>query len=180
MSTPPDKNYRELHTGETINGELISPPASFYPWSDTLKASNVSLANVIDCTIAGGMEDAMDINRVSTFIKLQNCKLQSGGLYCMTIKGGSYEIELTDVVILLHGSEVDIDLGNFTEANQDKTTRITLRNVTSTDGKPVIVRVINADRPTVIGGNVKVIVPWWAYWPFWNIYSFLRLHNIVK
>ena len=56
------------------------------------------------------------------------------------------------------------------------TTNITLENVVSEDGLPVRVRVLWADKPTVIGGNVKVtVVPKCLV----AIYRFLRKRNLV-
>lgn len=74
----------------------------------------------------------------------------------MTIKGGSHNITLKNVTLYWHGSETDIDIGNWSDQSDELTTNVRLVNVLSHDDKPVRVRVLWGEVPEVIGGNVVV------------------------
>ena len=172
-----DKNFESYANIDsvTVSGRNIMPPDDSY--NDTLKFSNAKNITVSDCTIHGGSEDCIDMNNLTSIAIVKNCHLYSGGQYCSTIKGGTTNIRWTDVVIAKHGSTYDVDLGNWSDQSNDRTTGIVLENVTSLDGNPVTCRVLWADKPQVIGGNVKVtVIPK----IFVIIYRFLRSHNWVK
>ena len=53
--------------------------------------------------------------------------------------------------------KVDIDIGNYSDNAKGKTTDVRIVNCRRSDGKPIRVRVGWADRPVVIGGNVKIL-----------------------
>lgn len=147
-------------------------------WNDTFHLSRAYNVSFVGLTIPGGNEDCIDVQYNSTLVSVSDCRLHPNGLFGMTIKGGSGLVHLKNVVFETHGKETDIDLGNWSDQNQkDKTKLVTIENVTSADGQPVKVRVLWADKPTVIGGNVKVIV-----YPkiFVVIYRWLRARNWVK
>jgi hypothetical protein len=152
-----DRNYRSYAdvTGVFLNGEDIAPPDPAN-WVDTLKLSNARDVNVQGCTILGAAEDCIDAMRGSHDIVISGCKLYPTGKYAVTIKGGSHDIMIVDTVIFGEGKEIDLDLGGWTSVNFDRSSRIVLDNVTRSDGKPVRVRVGHADKPTIIGGNVKI------------------------
>ena len=185
--TAPDKNYISIAdvTGKTIKNGVISPasegidPATI---DDVLKFSHAIDCGVEGCAITGdgvNRENIIDMNRLCENIFVKNCTLYSGKQNAITIKGGCYNIQITDVRIVPGGGNCDIDLGNYSDQCQCPVTEVTLTNVTRTDGKPVRVRVINADKPVVIGGNVKVYRPIWGRWPIWNIYCWLRKKGIL-
>lgn len=124
--------------------------------SDTLKFSNCTNFTVERCEIVGGKEDCIDMNRGSLGY-VTNCNLRPTGNFAMTIKGGFKDLVLENIILDSHGKEVDIDLGNWScQGKWAWTSGIILKNVTAADGKPVIVRVLWASSPKVIGGNVKV------------------------
>jgi len=159
--------------GVTLPGDPFNDPRNY---SDILKLSHATNILVKDCVIYGGKEDCIDMNRYCDNIVVDNCRLASGGLYVATIKGGTKNVTFQDVIVTKHGKETDIDIGNWSDQSNEMTKNITLDNVTSTDGKPVRVRVLWADRPLVIGGNVKVtVIPKWAV----AIYRFLRRFHLV-
>lgn len=170
-----DKNYRSYADidGVYINGELIQPPDNSY--ADTLKFSKATTVLVDNCDITGGYEDVIDMNRYCGGIEIRNCRLFSKGEYCATIKGGSKNIVLRDVVIDNHGKTYDIDLGNWSDQSKEKTTDVELINVTSLDGSPVTVRVLNADKPRVEGGNVKLTV-----YPKWIVALFFFFRGLFN
>lgn len=166
-----DKDGVEI-TGLTLPSNDVNPN----DFSDILKLSNASNIIVKDCYIFGGKEDCVDMNRGCNNILIENTKVKSNGLYCFTIKGGTKNVTLKDIVIENHGKEVDIDLGNWSDQSNELTTNIVLDNVKCLNGDSVTVRVLWADTPTVIGGNVKVkVVPKVLV----KIYRFLRKLRLV-
>jgi hypothetical protein len=144
-------------------------------FDDALKFSNCSAVLVEGVEILGGREDCIDINR-GGLIALRNVTLNPKGKYGVTIKGGAEVVTLKSVVFCSHGSEVDVDLGNWSDQSGERTRGVTLENVFSADGKPVIVRVLHADMPLVRGGNVRVLDRRWLAWFYrlgkrWGIIS---------
>lgn len=144
-------------------------------YDDALKFSNCRGVVVRDRTILGGREDCIDINR-GEYLYLHDLNLHPKGKYAVTIKGGAKVVALTDILISGKGSEVDIDLGNWSDQSGDRVSGVSLTRVTRHDGTPVIVRVLHADMPLVIGGNVKVLDRRWMAWFYrlgkrWGILS---------
>jgi len=174
-----DKNYYSIaDQNDVLIGNTIFPSGEVNPldYSDIVKLSHATNITIKDCTIHGGREDCIDMNRDCDNILIENSFLESNGNYCMTIKGGTKNVTIKNVTITSHGKETDIDLGNWSDQSSELTTNITLENVVSEDGLPVRVRVLWADKPTVIGGNVKVtVVPKCLV----AIYRFLRKRNLV-
>lgn len=171
-----DKNW-ESHANETdvnIAGRIICPPDNTY--SDTLKFSCCQIVKVHDCKIVGGNEDCIDMNNLCSNLDVTNCELESRGKYVMTIKGGTTDVLVSDTCILAHGSETDIDLGNWSDQSEAETKRVILSNVFAQDGQPVRVRVLWAEKPLVIGGNVKVTaIPKFLV----SIWRWLRKHGWI-
>lgn len=158
-----------------IDSETLSPPDDTY--ADTLKLSHAASVDVVGCHIYGGTEDCIDMNRECRDVKILDCDLIPGGKYAVTIKGGSRGILLRNVVLHAHGSETDIDIGNWSDQSKELTKGVALDNVTMADGSPVRCRVLWGEAPTVVGGNVKVtVVPRVLVWA-WRV---LRRLNIVK
>ena len=174
-----DKNYYSIaDQSDVIIGDTIFPNGDVNPleYSDIVKLSYATNITIKGCTIHGGKEDCIDMNRYCDNILVEDTYLESNGSYCMTIKGGTKNVVIKNVTITNHGRETDIDLGNWSDQSSELTTKITLENVCSEDGSPVRVRVLWADKPTVIGGNVKVtVVPKCLV----AIYRFLRKRNLV-
>lgn len=152
-----------------IDLSLDVSPLGFH---DTVHISHGVNISILNSVIPGGTEDCVDLNNNCENINIVDTQVAPGGEYGFTIKGGTHHVSLVNVVFQTHGKTVDIDLGNWSDQNtKDKTKDIALHNVTSSDGKPVRVRVLWADKPTVIGGNVKLIVyPSWlvAIWRFFR------------
>lgn len=157
-----DKNYLSIYEPTMIGNWKLPEDVKPLDYNDILKISNGWDVIIYDSYIEGGTEDCIDVMRYAKNIKILNSTLKPNGKYGMTIKGGSADVYIKDCVFETHGKEVDIDLGGFAKINRkeikEKTVRVTLENVTSKDGRPVTVRVLNADKPVVIGGNVKVKV----------------------
>lgn len=163
----PDKNYLSI-CGEYIGtrklGGLTPPDGSY---ADTLKITGGSHSGYIFAAhITGGTEDCIDINNRCRDIIIEVPKLRAGGSYVATIKGGSRNITLCGK-IWVPGETTDIDLGNWSDQSNERTTGIRLA-LTRADGRPVRVRLINADAPALIGGGpyeIKRLNPilWWGY-----------------
>lgn len=174
-----DKNYYSIaDQSDVIIGGAVFPNGEVNPldYSDIVKLSNASNITLKDCTIHGGKEDCIDMNRNCNSVIIENTFLESNGNYCITIKGGTKNVTIKNVTITNHGKETDIDLGNWSDQSSELTTNITLDNVVSEDGFPVKVRVLWADKPTVIGGNVKVtVIPKCLV----KVYRFLRKLKLV-
>jgi polygalacturonase len=158
-----DINYCSISDKDGVEvSDLTLPSKGVNPldYSDTLKLSKATNVLVKNCYIVGGKEDCVDMNRYCESITIQDTKVRSNGRYCFTIKGGSKNITLKNIVIEQKGSEVDIDIGNWSDQSSDLTTNIILDNVSCLNGDTVNVRVLWGDKPIVIGGNVKVkVVP---------------------
>lgn len=162
----PDENY--LSYADVQNDVMQSlhhlnvSPAFAEQYDDLLKIShcrNMAFRHLVVAPGGRQREDAVDIMRFSRDIAISSARLR-GGKYVVTIKGGSRDIALVDVLIErpANGREgVDIDIGNFSHNALGRTGAVLLANVSRSDGKPVRVRVGWADEPVIVGGNVKVL-----------------------
>ncbi len=134
-------------------------PENPLQYSDILKFSLCSDTLIQRCQIEGGSEDAIDACRGSNY-KVYNSAITPHGKNGMTFKGFIEGVDVQDTVFTNHGSECDIELGQFCIYDEfpfsKKTKHVQLVNVTSLDGSPIHVKVWNANSPTVIGGDVKI------------------------
>lgn len=174
-----DVNYYSISNQAYVKVEGIKFPSidiNALDYDDILKISRSNNVVIKKCNIFGGREDCVDMNNYCSNILIEDVKVHSGGKYCFTIKGGSRDITLKDIVVEGHGKEVDIDIGNWSDQSSELTTNVILENVTSLNGTPVTVRVLWADKPTIIGGNIKLkVIPK----IFVRIYRFLRSLRLV-
>lgn len=181
-----DVNY-ESHVSENdlvISDRQIAPedPSQF---ADILKFSNCTNTTVLNCVIYGGKEDNIDAVRGSNYT-FQNTSLNSLGANGITLKGSIDKFEITKVTFTSHGSECDIELGqydNYWYIGRPPTRNGIIADVSSTDNKPVIVRVWDADVPFIINSHVKVVrIPkfiWFPYFVFRAIQT-RGLKNLFK
>lgn len=185
-----DTNYKSIadQDGVVLHNETIDPRLTEVDPStidDILKFSKATNCSALHCTIDGGglqKENAIDMNRLCNNILIQDCVLVEGKQNALTIKGGCTNVHILDTVIEIVANSdghCDIELGNYSDQSQEPVKGVILENVTRSDGGKVVVRVINADFPEVIGGNCYVYKPLWARWPIWTIYSFLRKKGIL-
>jgi len=155
-----DVNWKSFADVKNIKleKETVSPPNP-ENYDDILKFSNVQNANVYDCDInpkGGNKEDGVDINRFCKNIRMVKTSIRSGEKYAVTIKGGSEDILLQNVIILGRGKEgVDIDIGNYSDSTMKKSQNIMLANVNRADGKPVTLRVGHAKNIFITDSNIK-------------------------
>ena len=166
-----DKNY-ESHVAETatwIAGRLIPEKGTnALDYSDILKFSNCTDILVSQCYIEGGKEDCVDAVRGNNYtIKDSDLAPEKNGI---TIKGSIDGFRIENVEFDGHGTECDIDIGQFDNywyIGRAPTRNITIKNVNAKDGKPIKIRLWDSTTPTIISSNVKVIkVPKFIWWPY--------------
>ncbi len=166
-----DKNFESHATedGTLIEGRII-PPAEVtaLDYSDVLKFSNCQNITVDQCVISGGKEDCIDVVRGSNYtIKNTTLLPHKNGI---TLKGSIDGAVLDTVGFDNHGSECDIDIGQFDNywwIGRPPTRNIKLKNIESSDGKPVVVRLWDAENPTIENCNVKIVrIPKFIWWPY--------------
>ncbi len=151
----PDKNLESYASAEGVR--VIGPRLiDGQGYADALKFSNCCDVFVEDLNIIGGYEDCIDINRGS-HIAITDVMLHVKGKYAVTIKGGAEVVSLNNVAIYGRGSEVDIDIGNWSDQSGERTRGIAINHVWRSYGQPVVVRVFHGDIPLVNGGNVRIL-----------------------
>jgi hypothetical protein len=154
-------NEPSRHSGKAFvlqDAGIAEPPETY---SDTLKFSNGVDSVVVtdEHSVWGGGEDCIDMNAVS------NCTVRARGLiprgkFCATIKGGTTGAQISGA-LLAHGTEVDFDLGNWSDQSSRKTGAAVL-DVVSVTGDPITYRVLHAERPVLPEGTGpwKNVFPW--------------------
>ena len=182
-----DKNF-ESHVQEdsTIIADRVIPSEGTDPlgYSDVLKFSNCTNITVQSCRIYGGKEDAIDGVRGSNYtIKNTTLIPHHNGI---TLKGSIDGITLDNLVFETHGKDCDIEFGqydNYYYIGRKPTRNITINNVNADDGKPVVIKLWNATKPTITNSNVKVItvpaIVWFPYFVFRAI-QVRGIKNIFK
>lgn len=166
-----DKNY-ESHAGESgtqvLDRSIPETGVNAADYSDIMKFSNCTDCVVERCLIEGGKEDCIDAVRGSNYL-FKNTTLipRTNGI---TLKGSIDGVSIENVEFDGHGSDCDIDIGQFDNywwIGRAPTRKITIRNVQSKDGKPVRVRLWDAECPVVENSNVKIIrIPKFVWWPY--------------
>jgi hypothetical protein len=152
-----DKNLCVI-TESNANYGLEDLDASRDGYADALKISGIEGTTIEIGQIIGGIEDCIDVNRSCKSIKIFTKELIASGKYVATIKGGSSYIELHGH-IRRHGSEVDIDIGNWSDQSNDPTKYVIL-NLTADNG-PVTVRVLSGTEPIFLNSeeNYRFLFP---------------------
>jgi hypothetical protein len=138
-------------------GDIDTP----YGYADALKISGVHKAAVSAGHVKGGTEDVFDINH-SWAISLTLDTAEPFGRYIGTIKGGSHDIVLTVFDNKGHGKYADIDLGNWSDQSQEKTTNVFMFAGAGVD--KLKVRAINADKPKMESADKFSYNGWLRGW----------------
>lgn len=166
-----DKNY-ESHASEigTVITGVGLPEQEINPldYSDILKFSNCDDCTVDNCRIHGGKEDCIDVVRGRNYV-IRNSTLfpfKNG----ITIKGSVDGVLLENLIFDGHGSDCDIDIGQFDNywwIGRPPTRNVIINNVTSLSGKPVVVRLWDVADVSITSSNVQIIrVPKFIWWPY--------------
>ena len=155
-----DNNYMSLaDTSDVFLTMLLLPRKGDNPtdYDDTLKFSKAESCGIDSSYIIGGTENAIDMNRECRWITVRDTTLVGGDHCAVVIKGGCEFVTLQGVLIRPGGGAYEIELGGWSDQSRKKTRQVHLLHVMRTDGKPVRVVVGNAEKPSVVGWNVKIL-----------------------
>lgn len=155
------------------NFTTLSPdsPGSYASIAKFSGAKGIKLSDV---NFSQGRENSVDINNGANNIELSGhfgrLDINNSEAFIpdqvITIKGGSKNV-IVRGIIHSHGDRCEIQIGNWSDQSYDNSTNITL-DLTSSDGKPVIVQVGHAKNVTLLGdckldkwGSLKLKAYWW-------------------
>lgn len=180
-----DKNL-ESHAGEdgTVISNRYIVPDDWTTISDVLKFSNCTNIVVESCTIEGGKEDCIDAVRGSNYI-FKNIILfpNKNGI---TLKGSIDGYTIDGVAFTSSGSDCDMEFGqydNYWYIGRPPTRNGKIQFVENENGKQVVLKLWDAEVPTIIDSNIKVIkipkIIWWPYFVFRAIQT-RGIKNIFK
>lgn len=175
MMTRPDRNYLSIADvdGKIIHDLRIDPSHEGHnplDFDDILKFSHARNVQAQRLFVAGGRENAIDLNRGCENVVVENTLLEAGRQASVVIKGGCRNITLRHVAITNVTGWCDVLIGDWSDQSWEKTTEVHLLHVSRNDGQPVRVVVGHADWPEVMGGNVRILrrpsyalkCYWWA------------------
>ena len=156
----PDRNfisYADSEGLEILNLTVDPGPEGDETYDDLLKLSHVRSASFRNLVVLGGRqkENAIDLNRGCLDVLIDGAVVQGGRQNAITIKGGCSDITLRDVTIKRGGGNCDIELGNHSDQNFNRTRRVRLIRVRMDDGSPVRLRVGHADEPSIVDCEVE-------------------------
>jgi hypothetical protein len=175
MAGTSDTNWRSF-VGPQDNGKLVTSedwqaPSDPKQWDDLFKCSNVENLTATGLTIPASREDSIDCVRGSDY-SFQSCTIEGS----VTIKGAIDGVKIYNCVI-----SGTVELGqydNYWKFGRAPTTAVLLHTCTSPDGKPIRVKVWDADTPYVVNTNVKITkIPKFIWLPY---FIFRRLTNPKK
>ena len=172
MSGTSDVNWRSYvgpqDNGYTITSEDWQAPSDPMQWDDLFKCSNLSNFTASGLVIPASREDSIDCVRGNAY-SFQSCVIQGS----VTVKGAIYGLKLLNCVI-----SGTVELGqydNYWTKGRAPTRNVSLVNCCSPDGKPIRVKLWDAEMPVVQNTNVKVVkMPKWLWLPY---FIFRRLTN---
>lgn len=173
-----DRNFKSFEqlTDRSFSGEVLIP-TNPSEWADTVKVWKCFGCYFQDFTVVGGKEDVADLSPETSACVFKNWAAASSGNFVFTIKGGSKHNLFQNIHITRGGSEVDIDIGNWSSRNFDPSPGNRFVNVWRSDGKPVTVRYrFFGCRPILEAGDYKILwfqclgltAYWWAKY-VWHI-----------
>lgn len=173
----PDVNFWSYADKEDFT---IPPGTRFDPrslnldpqsYDDVLKFSHAKRVVAKGIYVAGGRENAVDMNRGCESILIADSTIVGGDQAGMVIKGASRGIVLEDVMFIPSPkSWCDILIGDWSDQSTELSTTIILTRCQRHDGRPLRVVVGRATMPIIAGGNARVHYPlsyalkayWWA------------------
>ena len=145
-------NYYDTNNNSIDRQKMMGFPVAHPWWSDTVKiTSGCCDFTLLAEEIWGGKEDCVDVNNKASIITVHCDAYRPQGKYLATIKGGSRSVALHGNV-MSHGTEVDVDIGNWSDQSALPTTE-TVLGLYSKTGKPILVRVLNGAAPYMIDGT---------------------------
>lgn len=138
-ATPDQFGIRHIYLDQ-----LLPPDGT----ADTLKITGgISNLHVHVNRIHGGSEDCLDVNNKCRDVIVGDEKTVwvPRGKYVATIKGGSHRVEVRGILVG-HGKEVSVDLGNWSDQSNDRTEGVYI-NLKTDDGSAISYRRLNATSP---------------------------------
>ena len=145
-------NFYETNNDTVEKRKMMGFPVIHPWWSDTVKITSGCRNFTLTAEdIYGGLEDCVDVNNKAGIISVYADSWHPQGKYLATIKGGSRSVALHGDVCS-HGTEVDVDIGNWSDQSNEPT-RETILGLYSKTGKPIMVRVLNGAAPYMIDGT---------------------------
>jgi hypothetical protein len=159
-----DRNFHSVADvdGRTLEDLRFDPEdegSRAEDFDDILKFSHARNITALRLYVAGGGENAIDMNRECAGIRIRDSLLRSGDQCAVVIKGGSNDIMLSRVRLDADDDHTayDIELGGWSDQSMKRTRRVCLHEVSRLDGRPVRVVVGWADRPAVLGGRCRIL-----------------------
>lgn len=175
MSTRHDRNFRSWDGGgdDPPNSDLILDPEGAGwlrgSWADTAKFhKRVGEVYHTIRVMLGGAEDCVDISPETCDCEFRHFDVQSGGDYVLTLKGGSCHNVLAYWTIRQGGRVVDIEIGNWSSSNFERSTGNEFVGWYRNDGLPVTYCYRLGCRPKFTAMRTRHL--WWrslgltAYW----------------
>ena len=156
-----DKIYRSFGRPHgDMTDVRIDPPVG-EAWADAAKFSDCKRQAFSRFFVArGGFEDAVDIGSGVENCLFHRFDVASGGRYVLTLKSGAKNNVLSKWRIRRPGLKVDVEFGNWSDANQDASTGNVLSDWVRADGKPVTYAYrFGGGKP--IWRNTKTRHLWW-------------------
>ena len=169
-----DFNYRSYwqEEGIRISGEQIpEPPVNPMAYDDVLKFSNCINSVVDNSALTGGREDCIDANRGEGLL-IQDCELYPKGKNGVTVKGGFRTWIIKKCYFRAHGSECDVEVGQFSMYDKftfrkSRTTGGAVTECSAPGDTRIIIKVWNADVPSTMGTRAKIVkIPWIVWFPY--------------
>lgn len=148
-------NGKTVDWSDRVVGNALKP----FTYDDALKFTS-KLCDFVGIfgVVFSGTENCADVNNECRNVKLSAKRwVANGGKYPFTVKGGSEGITITGT-LEGHGTEVDVDAGNWSDQSNNWVKNWTL-NLTTADGSPVVVRCLQAKAPTLLGGPYTYAFP---------------------
>lgn len=178
-------NYYDTNNNSIDHKKMMGFPVAHPWWSDTVKiTSGCCDFTLLAEEIYGGQEDCVDVNNKASIITVHCDAWHPQGKYLATIKGGSRSVALHGNV-MSHGTEVDVDIGNWSDQSALLTTE-TVLGLYSKTGKPIVVRVLNGAAPYMIDGTGPYVYAfpkpdtWYHKYVIWIFLTSLGLWKRIK
>jgi hypothetical protein len=165
----PDRNYPPGDFADLLSKEFsglrIAPPDDGAAFDDIWKVSHCRTCTFTDIEVTAGRqrENALDLNRESSFNAFKDLTLDAGDQGAILIKGGSSFNRFQDVLIRKVGGHTDIMIGGYSGQSKEKSAGNLFDSVRREDGQPVryAYTFTRASRPIFKNSNVRFQF-WWS------------------
>jgi len=152
----PDDNFLSIPDEPFVGERFFTDLIPLSRNADTLKFSNSQNGVIRGRRIVGGYEDCVDCNRGCANLDVHFDVWEPRGKAAITDKGGSRDNRFSGVIIC-PGTECEVDIGNWSDQSEKRTTGTRL-NLRMADGSKVRVRVLNGWVPIFENGVENYVV----------------------